>query len=409
VRRLNGGSGASSDPDDVARPIDPKSPSATSSNAADPTHPELPAGAREIEELLAGLSQLRLAMSAELSAAAGALDDQRPDIAADLVAGARGDLEKLRASVARRTARELAPTLVAADPHSGGPAEPPLAAAASASVPRPRRSIAVPRWQGRILAGALAVGLSVLLLSPGGNSQSPQPNAAKAQEQSQAIDVRLVSSEFTTLRQTLESTTSVPAIVLEAGQSWHTAVERTLPTASKHAATATQIVALLREERALLASPAMRAPSMRGAAVELKASADNLFARLRALASTQVLAVLPDAITALPVAVTPATPDASASPDATTVPDPQETPTTPPASEAPSVTPTNPVPSLEAPSTPAPTTAPTLPSLPIPLPSLPALPDLIQHLTGLTSSPNDTTGAAKADPSPAAATPAGAS
>jgi hypothetical protein len=391
VRRQSDGSSASSDPDGVARRTDPPSPNTPRPKPVNPADPDLPADAKDIEELLANLSMLRLAMSAELSAAAGALEDQRPDVAADLLGGARSDLENLRASVAKQSAREVAPALLAAKPPSNQAG--PGAEAPPGSVPAPRRSIRLAAWQGRILAGALAVGLVLMVLPHGGGGgQSQEPSASAASQQ--ATDVRLVSSEFTTLRQTLESKTPALASVLTAGQNWHTAVARTLPIASKQAATATQIVALLREERALLATPAMRSPSMRQAAIDLKASADGLFTRLRALASRQVLAVLPEAITALPLPITSLAPSANPSTDTGVIAQPSGSPATPPVADQTSGTPSTPVPSLVAPNSPAPTTAPTVPSLPLPLPlpSLPVLPGLIQHLTGLTGS-QDTTGA----------------
>jgi hypothetical protein len=393
VRRQSDGSSASSDPDGVARRTDPPSPHTPRPEPVHRPDPDLPADAKDIEELLASLSMLRLAMSAELSAAAGALDDQRPDVAADLVGGARSDLQKLRASVAKQRARQLTPALVAAEPPSdkagSGNEAPP------GTVPAPRRTIRRAAWQGRILVGALAVGLVLMVLPHGGGGgQSQQPSAATASQQ--ATDVRLVSSEFTTLRQTLESKTPALASVMSAGQNWHTAVARTLPIASKQTSTATQIVELLREERALLATPAMRAPSMLQAALDLKTSADGLFTQLRALASEQVLAVLPEAITALPLPITSLAPSASPSTGTGVIPPPSDSPTTPPTAVQTPGTPSSPQPSLVAPNSPAPTTAPTVPSLPlplpIPLPSLPALPGLIQHLTGLTGS-QDTTGA----------------
>jgi hypothetical protein len=385
VRRQDGGPSASSEPDDAPPHRGPDDGLSTSRfNALFAGH-EPAADARDVEELLANLSLLRLALSAELSAAAGALDDQRPEVAADIIGGARIDLAKLRVSVARRQARRTVPALVGGAPEH-------------ATHGRPRRKVALGNWQGRILAGALAVGLALMALphSRGGGDATVSGSASAGSAQAQSIDVKLVSSEFSTLRETLQSKAPAAASILAAGANWHTAVARTLPSASTHAATATQIVALLREERALLATPAMGTPAMRQAASELQSSADGLFSQLRSLATTQVLAVLPDVITALPLpTTTPSAPLPSQTPAPTTAPTPEPTATTSPDQGTP-VTPVTPAPPTTAPSVPSPVTVPTLPALPIPLPSLPtlpalpSLPSLIQNLGGLLG-PQETT------------------
>jgi hypothetical protein len=378
VRRLDGGSSASSDPDDSLSRLDLES-------FADGPIAEPPAEAQDIQELLAGLSLLRLSMSAELSAAAGALEDQRPDVAADLVGGARIDLEKLRASVARQRAPELAPALVGAGPEAQLPAASPPGSDDAAPVERvllpARRGVGLGDWQGRILAGALALGLSLTVLPHDGSGGSPAKPGAEAQQQ--FADIKLVSSEFSTLRETLQSKSPAVASVLAAGRNWHTAVARSLPDASTNATTATQIVALLREERTLLAAPALGTPELREATLQLSSNADSLFARLRALASSQVLAVLPVVLTALPLPTPPIPVTASEAPD-TKVPPPASRPT--PAEKGTPVSPANPQPSFVAPSAPTPS----LPSLPIPLRSLPALPRIMAHLGGLTVSQETT-------------------
>jgi hypothetical protein len=404
MRRLDGGSSAASDPDDSPRRSDPESRPDSSRDSLESTGhspvDELPADAQDIEQLLASLSLLRLAMSAELSAAAGALEEQRPDVAADLVDGAHVELQQLRASVSSRRARELAPALV-----GGGPEEP-LSAIGSrqdgdaapvmSAVPHARRGVGLGHWQGRILAGALAIGLALMVLPHSGSGRAPtRPGAANAQPQ--AINVKLVSSEFTTLRETLESKTPAAASVLAAARNWHTAVARSLPVASTHAAAATQIVELLREERALLGTPAMSTPQLRETAIELTNAADSLFARLRALASSQVLAVLPDVLTALPIPSTTPAPAQSSEPPSIAVPTPEGTPTAPDSSTP--ASPAAPQPTFPAPSSPAPATNPGLPALPLPLPSLPALPalpalpNIIAHLGGLTGSQETTSSA----------------
>ena len=397
VRRLDGGSSASSDPDDVTRRLEPENRFPVRPEpheaAADGAVGGPPANAQDIEQLLASLSLLRLAMSAELSAAAGALEDQRPDVAADLVGGARSDLQQLRAGVARRQARELAPALVGAgrkaDSAPGALPQTDDAAPLTLAVPHPRRSVGLGNWQGRILAGALAVALALMVLPHSGSGGNPaRPSAAKAQ--SQAFDVKLVSSEFSTLLESLQSPTPAAASVLAAGRNWHTAVARSLPDAATHATTATQIVELLREERALLATPAMNTPAMRETATTLASSADSLLARLRALASSQVLAVLPAALAALPLPLTPTPAKTTEAPGTKSGPAPAST------QDANPVTPAAPQPTFSAPGATAPTTAPSGPSLPIPLPNppllpnLPTLPDIISHLGGLKSS-QDTT------------------
>jgi hypothetical protein len=377
VRRLDGGSSASSDPDDPLSHLDLES-------LADSPVGEPPSEAQDIQELLAGLSLLRLSMSAELSAAAGALEEQRPDVAADLVGGARIDLEKLRASVARERARELAPAMVGASPETQPLADSPPESDDAAPVERvvlpARRGVGLGNWQGRILAGALAIGLALMVLPDGGSGGSPaKPGASEAQHQ--LADIKLVSSEFSTLRETLLSESPAVASVLAAGLSWHTAVARSLPDASTNATTATQIVEFLREERTLLAAPALGAPRLREATLQLSSSADSLFARLRALASSQVLAVLPVVLTALPLPTTPTPATATEAPGTNIVQPPASTPT--PAEKGNPVSPANPQPSFAVPSAP-------LPSLPIPLRSLPALPRIMAHLRVLTASQETT-------------------
>jgi hypothetical protein len=397
VRRVSGESGASSGPDDAAGPVDSSSSPSNPANASPvgQADSDLPADATDIEELLRSLSLARLAMAAELSAAAGALDDQRPDVAADLVLGAQSDLRTLRAGVVTRQAKELAPAFLAA---GGGAGESSSQQPARSEEPpaTPRRSIRLGRWQGKVLAGALALGVSLLVLPhAGGGSTRQSPPAGAAAAPQQIIDVKLVSSEFSTLRDALQARTVAAPIVLTAGRNWHSALALSLVTASTHTGTATEIVKMLREERALLASPAMRTPALRAAAVSLKANSDSLFARLRRLADTKVLAVLPQAITALPLPL-PVTPTPTTAPGTGTspTPKPQVTPDPQP-STGPTTVPTAPVPPVNVPTQPAPTAAPTtappvapiplptLPNLPsLPLPSLPALPNLLGSLSG---------------------------
>ena len=401
MQGLGGGLGASSDSDDAFHLGDPKSPKSSpvpprSAGDARSAAAQDPADARDIEELLAGLSRLRLAMSAELSATAGALDAQRPDIASDLLGGARIELQRLRVAVVKQGARQLAPALTAAGPEDTGPIGAARSSGEGSVVPRSHRAhrkVKVGNWQGRVLAGALALGLALMALphSSRDGGSSSKPNAAQVQ----SIDVKLVSSEFSTLRQTLQAKSPAAASILAAGQVWHTAVARTLPNASTHATTATQIVALLREERALLATPAMGTPAMREAAVELKSSADGLLAQLRSLATTQVLAVLPTAITALPLPTPIPTPSPTEPPVTTVVvPSPGVTPPPPTAPSTP-VAPVTPAPTATVPSVPAPTTVATIPPSPLPSPiALPSLPNLIGNLGtlgGLTTT-QDTTG-----------------
>ncbi len=117
MRGSNGGSGAGPGGDETKGAADPK-------GSASPVGP---ASAADVEEMLRALSQVRLSISAELSAAAGALDAQRPDVAREIFAGATADLARLRAVATARQAREDLPVLVGAaagGAGAGGPVPP---------------------------------------------------------------------------------------------------------------------------------------------------------------------------------------------------------------------------------------------------------------------------------------------
>jgi hypothetical protein len=150
-------------------------------------------------------------------------------------------------------------------------------------------------------------------------------------------------------------------------------VTRELPTAASQASSASDLVTMLRAERTLLqVSPTLHAPQNRAVAATLATGSDSLLARLRQLATPQILAILPAAIQALPISAPskPAAPLAGATaapatvtpPSGTTVTQPPTVPTTGATNPAAPQTSTGPVP--------APTLAPGLPVPQLPLPSL---------------------------------------
>ena len=318
--------------------------------------------AAQIQALLHTLSQVRLAVSADLSAAAGALEDERADIAAEVIAGARGELADLRAQA---RGREHAPS-----PFPRKPAAPP------ARVPgeQPRRPS---HRLARALAGAAALVVAIAVVPQiTRGAGHPAPGAAGVTAVQPSPDIRLASSEFTTLSRQLLAADAAPATILAAERSWQGAIAGSLPSASTSVTAASAIVTMLRRQRALiLASPALRVPANRELATSLAASSQNLLARLRRLADPHVLAALPTVLGALPLP----------GPDATTAPAAGASPT-PATSDAPtgptSSTGTGSLPTPADPGSSAPT--PPLPS-PIPgpgqVPPVP-LPSTLGQLTG---------------------------
>jgi hypothetical protein len=335
---------------------------ATGNGDADEATPGHSAEAAQIQELLSELSRVRLAVSADLSAAAGALDDDRPDVASDMMAGARRELRELLDPA--RPSR-LIPTPSTQLVSAGAETADDKQATPRGSGGGPRRHVA------RALAGAaaLAVAIAVLPQIAGGNSSHRAPGAAAAARPSPAM--RLASSEFTMFSKQLIAADASPATILAAGRAWQSAVTRDLPSAASQASSAADLVTMLRAERTLLqVSPTLRAPRNHAVAASLATESDSLLARLRQLASPQVLAILPAAIQALPISAPskPTSPVAGATPATAAVTPPSgttggEVPT------APTTGATNPTaPQVSSGPVPAPTLDPGLlvPQLPLP-------------------------------------------
>jgi hypothetical protein len=317
---------------------------ATGFGDADGETPGHSAEVAQIKALLSELSRARLAVSADLSAAAGALDDDRPDVASDMVAGARRELAGLLEPAARDRVVD----------------EPDLDVSRGRGGPR--------HLLGRALAGAaaLAVAIAVLPQITGSSSSHRSPAAAGAPSPA----MHLASSEFTVLSKQLIAADASPAAILAAGRSWQSAVTRDLPSTASAPASASDLVTMLRAERTLLqVSPTLHAPQNRAVATTLATESDSLLAQLRRLADPQVLAILPAAIQALPISAPakPTTPVAGATTAPTTVAPPAgTTPAQPPT--VPTTGGTNPT-APQAPTVPAPTVGPGVPVPPLPLPS----------------------------------------
>ncbi len=289
MRRSNSGYGATPDAGDAA--------AAGSPTGSDEAGEAARVDAADIEALLAALAQFRLSAAADLSAVAGALNERRPDVAADVVGGTLRDLEHFRR---RTSARLLKPSVPVPEAQPSPSAN---------TVPHPRLGV---RWQAKVLAGALAAALTIRVMPhfSDGSGHHAQTGAATAAEQ--PLNIRLASSEFATLRSTLQSPSPTPGQILAAGQHWQRVIATSLPQAATSVSTATHIVNLLRQERTLLqASPTLRTQSKRSAAVSLRDGSDSLLTHLRAIADERVLAVLPKVLGSLPA---PATPTASPSP-----------------------------------------------------------------------------------------------
>ena len=348
-----------------------------------------PATAEDVKALIEGISRLRLAASTDLSAAAGAMDAGRPEVAAELVAGTQVDLARLNHSFLRReqeaTERELVSAGVGGRVagHAGGIADADSSSSPGANEARNRP--APLRHPGRILAGVALLAVT-LLMAPrlDGGAGSAGNATATAAARSQSPQIRLVSAEFQALQSALRSPDATAAAVLEAGKNWQRAVSQSLSAASTHVQTASQLVLLLRQERTLISDAGQQSPALSEATQTLAGGSDTLLDTLRGMAEGPVLEALPTAITVLPSqpsggtstaatnpstgeTTSPATPtpggSASPAPEPTagTTPTPVTTPT-------PS-TPAQPTP--PAPSSPAPTPSPTAVTTPTPSPSLP--------------------------------------
>jgi hypothetical protein len=323
------------------------------------------ADAAQIQALLTSLSETRLAVSADLSAAAGALEDGRADIAADVIAGARGELAVLRAAARRRErAPSPSPRLVSAGAGASRSSEPLRAPFLAGSEPPERRR---PHLVARALAGAAALAIAVTVLPHvAGGASHPATDASQA---GQPLNLRLANSEFSLLRQRLGSADASPAAILAAGRRWQHTVASGLPAASAQRGTASAIVTMLREERSLMTdAPALRSPSSRSVSAALATASDALLARLRQLADPEVLALLPTVIAALPAPLAKLPLPRTTSP-AEATPSPSSAAgeaTTPPLQTQPSTGPTSPAPPL-----PTNGTLPVDPHkvLPVPLPS----------------------------------------
>jgi hypothetical protein len=256
--------------------------------------PDHSADAAQVRALLSQLSRARLSVSAELSAAAGALEDDRADIAADMLAGAQREMSGLRAA-ARQQPPAPVPAQSIPDTDSRG---------------GPRHRLA------RALAGAAALAMAIAVVPQITRSSShPTTGAAAAGPATPAIT--LASNAFTALTQRLTAANASPTAILAAGRSWQAAVSHDLPTAAGSVASASSVVTMLRVERTLLqASPALRAPQNRTVAQALDSGPNSLLTQLRRLASPSVLQTLPAIIQALPLATTstPGTTVAGAAP-----------------------------------------------------------------------------------------------
>ncbi len=321
------------------------------------------ADAAQIRALLHELSRARLAVSADLSAAAGALDDDRPDVASDMVAGARRELVDLLDP----QRREGHPKPLGGVSESGSGAD---SAAPDPDGRRPRHRLA------RSLAAAAALVVAIAVVPQVTRSSGhPAPGAAAA---APSPSIELASSEFATLSQRLTAADASPAAILAAGRSWHSAIARDLPTVAGQLSTAGAAVTMLRLERTLLqVSPTLRAPQNRTVATALATASDSLLVQLRRLASPRVLAILPAAIQALPLSSPskPTSPLAGATP----------APATNAAGTAPTQAPAGPDTGAANPTVPLPPGQPSpAPALgsgpPLPVPQLP-LPSTLGRLT----------------------------
>jgi hypothetical protein len=362
-------------PERCAGPDDPAGVASRASEAA------------EIQALLRSLSQVRLAVSADLSAAAGALEDDRPDIAADVLSGARGELAELRARVRRREHLPSPfPQKVAVSVGGSGTAAP----AGDVELRVPDQEVRRPRHLlARALAGAGALAIAIAVIPQITRSSShPSNGTAGATAVQQSPDIRLASSEFTLLSQRLLAADASPATIVTAERSWQGAVASSLPAASANTATASAVVTMLQQERTLLAaSPALRAPANQALATALAASSQGLLTRLRELAHPQVLAILPTVLRAVPLRPTSAS--AAPTPGATRTPGVPVTPTGPTSGTGTGAVPTPAVPSAGAtdpsvpPSAPAPSGGPVQLPVPDPTQLLPVpLPSTLGQLPG---------------------------
>lgn len=331
-------------------------------------HAEMPGqsvDAARIQALLNDLSRVRLAVSADLSAAAGALDDRRGDIASDVIAGARRELAELRASHGglQGDSSSLPQLLTVGGSPTDAPEAPITPAIPAARGGRSRLT--------RALAAAAVLAVAVAVVPQVARGSSHPSSGTTAAEQSPAI--HLASSEFGLLSQRLTAAHETPAAILAAERSWQSAVSSDLPSAATQASGASAVVSMLREERTLLqASPTLRATQNRALAATLAAGTESLLAQLRRLADPQVLAILPTAIQALPIG----NPDKPALPHSSATPSPASSATSAPGGPSPS--PSSPTTGATSPAAPEPSsgTAPLpdpgngLPELPVPLPSL---------------------------------------
>lgn len=355
------------------------------SDAADPA---------DIEALLEILSQLRHTLAADLSAAAGALEDQRPDIASQVLGGARDDLARLREPARQqpvpadvKTREPAAAALVAAGA-PGLPAPAALQGGSSASPDQPGDGPAPRRHRsryGRLAVSAMALGLAVAVLprlEATSSHTTPRPRSTAA------TGIQLVSAEFSQLRQVLEAPHPTALSLERVGQSWQQAVESSLPTAATQAALANQVVTLLRQERTLVGLVLINAStpsSLRTAATMLNNNADTLLGQLRALAGARVLSAIPTRITALalPQVTSPDASSPATAPARGGSPAQGGASAVPPAS-----TPTTPMPS----NTPPPPVLPLPSGLPLPTAPLPGQPLPIDPGSGLSSLLNQLTG-----------------
>ena len=374
-------------PDNGSASAAEDSASAAISSSSDSSNSELtgPATAEDVQALIEGLSRLRLSASIDLSAAAGAMDAGRPEVAADLVAGTQVDLAHLRHAFLRREMEANDKELVSAgvgDRSSGGAGG--ISDADSVGSPRANESrgrIPAPlRHPGRILAGVALLAVT-LLMAPrldGGSDGSGGGGSASAAGQSQSPQIRLVSVEFQALQTTLRSPDATPAAVLEAGKKWQRAVTQSLSAASTHIETAGQLVLLLRQERTLISDAGLQSPALSEATLTLAGGSDTLLNTLRGMAEPPVLRTLPTTITVLPSqpsgtttpVSTPSTGTATPTTGGSASPAPEPTtgvPTTPATTPTPT-TPAEPTPPDQ--SSPAPTPSPTT-TTPTPSPSLP--------------------------------------
>ena len=328
-------------------------PAATGSGDAGLDSPDHSADAAEIRALLKHLSQTRLAVSADLSAAAGALEDDRADIAADMFAGVERELARLRA---------------AARPAASSPVSP----APLTDTAEPGRLGFSRHRLARAVVGAAALAVAIAVVPQFASSSHSSTGAAASAPASPSMS--LVSSQFTALTQRLTAADASPAAILAAGRSWQSAVARDLPAAATSVSSASTVVTMLRVERTLVqASPTLRAPQNRSVAAALASGPNSLLIQLRSLASPQVLQTLPAVIQALPLATTttPGTTTAAAGPVTGATPAAGTKPAQPTLPTAPAAGATTP---------PAPAVSPT--TAPAGGVTLPPLPSTLGQLTG---------------------------